>query len=677
MTSTVKNPAYAKLARSGSQTLNDATKERIKSVKSSDDLSGLLQDHNGRATADLSEETKERLAAYARTRLRQENIPVPKSSKLTVFGGSDKKRDSVMLDDRENESGTGLPPVFKTRLDVVLTNPGALSVVALDGKTCSDGSDVELYIPRLVYELVTRLGACEVPKGLFRMSGSSSRINAARYAVDQGQYQCLEDLTPHDCAGLLKLYLRELPEPLVPVNLYETFLAVAAMKDKTRRHEMTRLAVFLLPRTHRHLLVYLLRYFHDLTQSKDTHKMTMQNLATCIAPNMYRRVASTDPRDGKKTALPEQRDVADHGFMLRSFMDLLELSDSIGLIIDPSGQGDDEVSMAISTGSLEGRRGNGTNGAPVSKDHAKLGTAQYLQRARNNSTSGTGRMHRASSSVGDVRVDHLRAFRQSSYDATDFPDIVNASIEVKNRNYKPQPPKRGDSSPAMPHKATGMAASRRSSQQSIGIGGAHKAKIQGSTINPSMPTNTIGSAAERSKRLSVQAGASDAELLSKVSTQPPPKQTATVKRRHSLRDRLGRKGSLGRKGVAPQKRRDPSVDSFSYDANSAQPVLRGHSGNKRGTQQNFNSEIILDGPHDKENMGNVMKQQLRGSANTKPMNGISKGRPSSGGLARPRKPQGQSKMGELGTKIRTSLGAITRRLSSSGKPPAHIVQGQR
>lgn len=34
---------------------------------------------------------------------------------------------------------------------------------------------------------------------------------------------------PHDVAGLLKLYFRELPEPLLTFEMYEPFLAAAGM----------------------------------------------------------------------------------------------------------------------------------------------------------------------------------------------------------------------------------------------------------------------------------------------------------------------------------------------------------------------------------------------------------------------------------------------------------------
>jgi Rho GTPase-activating protein RGD1 len=62
---------------------------------------------------------------------------------------------------------------------------------------------------------------------LLRVSGRSSVIQKLRYEVDQ--HPTGVDLTVvgtdyHSVTGLLKLYLRELPEPLMTYKLYKAFL---------------------------------------------------------------------------------------------------------------------------------------------------------------------------------------------------------------------------------------------------------------------------------------------------------------------------------------------------------------------------------------------------------------------------------------------------------------------
>jgi len=84
-------------------------------------------------------------------------------------------------------------------------------------------------------------------KGIFRVCGADSKIKAYRKAVDNGKgAPCVhnsqdcssrticsgkmkwkEGLDIHNIASLLKLYFREMPEPLLTFDLYDAFIAAA------------------------------------------------------------------------------------------------------------------------------------------------------------------------------------------------------------------------------------------------------------------------------------------------------------------------------------------------------------------------------------------------------------------------------------------------------------------
>ena len=60
--------------------------------------------------------------------------------------------------------------------------------------------------------------------GIFRLPGQASRIQALKELYDSGSqedFSATEDV--HTVASLFKLYLRELPEPVVPFVFYESF----------------------------------------------------------------------------------------------------------------------------------------------------------------------------------------------------------------------------------------------------------------------------------------------------------------------------------------------------------------------------------------------------------------------------------------------------------------------
>lgn len=60
--------------------------------------------------------------------------------------------------------------------------------------------------------------------GIFRLPGQASRIQALKELYDSGSqedFSNTEDV--HTVASLLKLYLRELPQPMVPFVFYDSY----------------------------------------------------------------------------------------------------------------------------------------------------------------------------------------------------------------------------------------------------------------------------------------------------------------------------------------------------------------------------------------------------------------------------------------------------------------------
>jgi hypothetical protein len=90
--------------------------------------------------------------------------------------------------------------------------------------------------------------------------------------------------------SLLKLYLRELPEPLVPFDGYSFFQSAvkklsigmeAAVEDLQR-------ALLHLPKVNINVLKYLVRFLSEIQDHSEDNKMTALNLATVFGPNILR-----------------------------------------------------------------------------------------------------------------------------------------------------------------------------------------------------------------------------------------------------------------------------------------------------------------------------------------------------------------------------------------------------
>ncbi|XP_038820318.1 rho GTPase-activating protein 29-like isoform X2 [Salvelinus namaycush] len=65
-------------------------------------------------------------------------------------------------------------------------------------------------------------------KGIYRVNGSKSRVEKLCQAFENGKDLVeLSDLSPHDIGNVLKLYLRQLPEPLILYRYYNDFIGLA------------------------------------------------------------------------------------------------------------------------------------------------------------------------------------------------------------------------------------------------------------------------------------------------------------------------------------------------------------------------------------------------------------------------------------------------------------------
>lgn len=60
-------------------------------------------------------------------------------------------------------------------------------------------------------------------EGIFRISGNSREVNDLKARIENGHDVVLSDYSPHAVACLLKMWLRELPEPLLTFELYDEF----------------------------------------------------------------------------------------------------------------------------------------------------------------------------------------------------------------------------------------------------------------------------------------------------------------------------------------------------------------------------------------------------------------------------------------------------------------------
>ncbi|KAM8800930.1 rho GTPase-activating protein 24 isoform 1-T1 [Rhynchonycteris naso] len=128
-------------------------------------------------------------------------------------------------------------------------------------------------------------------EGLFRLPGQANLVKELQDAFDCGEKPSFDSNTDvHTVASLLKLYLRELPEPVIPYAKYEDFLSCAKLLSKEEEAGVKELAkqVKSLPVVNYNLLKYICRFLDEVQSYSGVNKMSVQNLATVFGPNILR-----------------------------------------------------------------------------------------------------------------------------------------------------------------------------------------------------------------------------------------------------------------------------------------------------------------------------------------------------------------------------------------------------
>ncbi|KAK5629611.1 hypothetical protein RRF57_005326 [Xylaria bambusicola] len=128
-------------------------------------------------------------------------------------------------------------------------------------------------------------------EGIFRLNGSEKRIKELKIQFDSpdryGKGLVWDGYTVHDAANVLRRYLNDLPEPVVPLDLYERFREpLRGTPNKPWVTTKYQALIKELPPLNRQLLLYILDLLAVFAAKSDENRMTAQNLAAIFQPGM-------------------------------------------------------------------------------------------------------------------------------------------------------------------------------------------------------------------------------------------------------------------------------------------------------------------------------------------------------------------------------------------------------
>jgi len=129
-------------------------------------------------------------------------------------------------------------------------------------------------------------------QGIYRLSGTTSKVANLKLkldrdleAVDLNAPEWAGDI--NNVASVMKMWLRELPEPLMTQSLHQGFIEGAKIENDRLRHIRLHERVNELPDPNYATLKYFLGHLHRINQNATENSMSMQNLAIVFGPTLF------------------------------------------------------------------------------------------------------------------------------------------------------------------------------------------------------------------------------------------------------------------------------------------------------------------------------------------------------------------------------------------------------
>ncbi|XP_034021449.1 rho GTPase-activating protein 12-like isoform X5 [Thalassophryne amazonica] len=127
--------------------------------------------------------------------------------------------------------------------------------------------------------------------GLYRVSGNLAVIQKLRFAVNHDEKVNLadgkwEDI--HVTTGALKMYFRELPEPLFTYALFHDFVSAIKIPDFRQRVQAVKDLVRQLPKPNHDTMQALFKHLNKVIGYGEENRMTTQSVAIVFGPTLLR-----------------------------------------------------------------------------------------------------------------------------------------------------------------------------------------------------------------------------------------------------------------------------------------------------------------------------------------------------------------------------------------------------
>ncbi|KAL4833504.1 hypothetical protein H8958_021575 [Nasalis larvatus] len=127
-------------------------------------------------------------------------------------------------------------------------------------------------------------------EGILRVPGSQARVKGLEQKLERDFYAGLfswDEVHHNDASDLLKRFIRKLPTPLLTAEYLPAFAVVPNIPDLKQRLQVLHLLILILPEPNRNALKALLEFLRKVVAREQHNKMTLWNVSTVMAPNLF------------------------------------------------------------------------------------------------------------------------------------------------------------------------------------------------------------------------------------------------------------------------------------------------------------------------------------------------------------------------------------------------------
>lgn len=131
-------------------------------------------------------------------------------------------------------------------------------------------------------------------EGIYRISASTSTVEKLEQYFDKlnlNDTKSLNSILEIDInavSGLLKRYLKKIPDSLIPASEYNRYVLIGNIKSDASKINMLKDMIDRIPKSNKLVMYLLANHLNEISSNEQWNKMNLKSLATVFAPTLIR-----------------------------------------------------------------------------------------------------------------------------------------------------------------------------------------------------------------------------------------------------------------------------------------------------------------------------------------------------------------------------------------------------